>query len=380
VRVATVRPRVAGIAVHRAAPAEADSTLGVAARTGVGAAPERRRRPRWRLLLGAAVVALLGVEAAVVAPTLGGALSALAGAHLGWVAVAVLAEAVSMDLFARMRRRLLAAAGLRVGVRETTAAVYVANAVHRTVPGGAAFSTAYVYRWMRERGAGAATGTWVLLAGGLVSTSALAALAVIGPLLVGATTGWVALAVDLALVVALVVAARALRRRPDLPLVAGRRLLRWANRVLRRPAERGVDALERGVRQLRSVRPHPRDWAAAVAYGTGNWVFDGVCLAAAAVAVGAHGLTLPLLLITYTTGMAAAGISLLPGGLGVVDAAMVLALVAGHIPVATALPAVLLYRLISLVAVVATGWIVAAVQARRSRTAVFPLPPARDSG
>jgi putative heme transporter len=358
VRVATVERGTAGTPGHRAVPAV------------VEAPPERGRRPRWRLLLGAAVVTLLGVEAAMVAPTLGGALSALAGAHLGWVAVAALAEAVSLDLFARMRRRLLAAAGLRVGVRETTAAVYVANAVHRTVPAGAAFSTAYVYRWMRERGAGAATGTWVLLAGGLVSTSALAALAVIGPLLAGATTSWVALAVDLALVVALVVAARALRRRPDLPLVAGRRLLRWANRVLRRPPERGVAALERGVRQLRSVRPRPRDWAAAVAYGTGNWMFDGVCLAAAAAAVGAHGLTLPLLLITYTTGMAVAGISLLPGGLGVVDAAMLLALVAGRIPVATALPAVLLYRLISLVAVVATGWIVAAVQAH-------PLPHRR---
>jgi uncharacterized membrane protein YbhN (UPF0104 family) len=46
---------------------------------------------------------------------------------------------------------------------------------------------------------------------------------------------------------------------------------------------------------------------------------------------------------------------------------MVLAMVAGGVPAAAALPAVLLYRLISLGAVVAAGWLVVAVQARRTR-------------
>jgi uncharacterized membrane protein YbhN (UPF0104 family) len=69
-----------------------------------------------------------------------------------------------------------------------------------------------------------------------------------------------------------------------------------------------------------------------------------------------------VLLLGYTAGMAAAGISLLPGGIGAVDTAMVLAMVAGGIPAAAALPAILLYRLISLVAVVAAGWAVNAVR------------------
>jgi uncharacterized membrane protein YbhN (UPF0104 family) len=50
----------------------------------------------------------------------------------------------------------------------------------------------------------------------------------------------------------------------------------------------------------------------------------------------------------------------------VVEPAMVLAMVAGGVPAAAALPAVLLYRLISLAAVVAAGWLVVAVQARRT--------------
>jgi uncharacterized membrane protein YbhN (UPF0104 family) len=310
------------------------------------------------------VVALLGAELVLAAPTLSGALSALGGAQPWWIAAAAVAEATSMDLFARLRRRLLSAAGVRVGTRAALAAAYAANAVHLTVPGGAAFSAAYAYRWMRERGADAAAITWTLVTGGLISTSALAALAVAGSLFLGAGSGLPALVLDAVLVVALVAGVRRLRRRPDLALVAGRRLLGWRNALLRRPPAQGDDALERLVGHLRLVRPGARDWAAATAYGAGNWLFDVACLAASAAALGVHGLTLPLLLLAYTAGMAASGVSLLPGGIGVVDTTMVLAMVAGGIPAADALPAVLLYRLISLVAVVAVGWLVVAVQSR----------------
>jgi putative heme transporter len=253
-------------------PAAADAAGAGTAPGGVAPLPAPWGRRPWRLVLGVAVVALLGVEVALGAPLLGGALAALRQAQLGWVVVAVVAEAASMDLFARLRRRLLAAAGVRVRMRDALAAVYVANSVHLTLPGGAAFSTAYTYRWLREREAGAVTGTWVLVAGGLIATSSLAALALAGSLLVGASAGVPALAVDVVSVVALVAAGHALRRRPDLPLLAGRRLLRGFNRLLRRPPARGVDTLEGLVLQLQAVRPSVRDWAVATTYGLGNWL------------------------------------------------------------------------------------------------------------
>jgi uncharacterized membrane protein YbhN (UPF0104 family) len=314
--------------------------------------------------MGVAVVALLGAEIVLAAPTLKGALAALGQAEPWWIAAAVLAEATSMYLFARMRRRLLAAAGVRVRMRDVVPATYVADAVHLSVPGGAAFSTAYAYRWMRERGAGAAAITWTLVAGGVISTSALGALAVAGSLLLHASTGLPALVLDVVLVGALAVGVRRLHRRPDLALAVGRRLLAWRNMLLRRPRTQGDDALERLVGQLGLVRPGARDWTAAGASGVGNWVFDAACLAAAALAVGTPGLSVPVLLIAYTAGMAASGISLLPGGIGVVEPAMVLAMVAGGIPAAAALPAVLLFRLISLAAVIAAGWLILAVQTR----------------
>jgi uncharacterized protein (TIRG00374 family) len=328
-------------------------------------------------VLGVAVVALLGVEVALGAPTLTGAVAALGGAQPWWIAAAVLAEVASMDLFARLRRRLLAAAGVRVGMRDALAGVYVAGAVHLTVPGGAAVSTAYAYRWMRDQGAGAAAVTWTLAAGGVISTSALAPLAVAGSLLVGGTSNLLMLVLDAVLVVALVVGVRRLRRRPDLALVAGLRLLTWRNKLLRRPPAQGKEALERVVSQLRLVRPGVRDWTAAVAYGVGNWLFDIACLAASTAALGVDGVTLPLLLAAYTAGMAASGISVLPGGIGVVDTAMVLALVAGGIPAAAALPAVLLYRLISLAGVATAGWLIAVVRARRTGGNIRPV---RNSG
>jgi putative heme transporter len=346
-------------------------------RTHLAPSDDDRRHAalRRRVVVGGAVVALLGAEILLARSVLGKALVSVRHAQPGWIAVAVLAEATAMDLFARMRRRLLATAGLHVTVRETLAAVYVANSLHMTMPGGAAFSTTYVYRWMRDRGAAAAVGAWALVAGGVVSTSALAALAVCGSLFVGATAGLVALFLDVVLVVGLIAVIRTLRRRPELPLVAGRRLLHRVNTLLRRPPARGIDALERWTEQLATVRPSGRDWLAAAAYGSGNWLFDGACLAAAAAAVGTRGVSVPVLLIAYTAGMAVSGVSLLPGGVGVVDTAMVLAMVAGGVPAAAALPAVLLYRAIGLVAVVAAGWLLAALRSRGTSA-----PPSRAHG
>jgi uncharacterized protein (TIRG00374 family) len=134
-----------------------------------------------------------------------------------------------------------------------------------------------------------------------------------------------------------------------------------------------------------AIRPAPRDWVVAGLCALANWAADAGCLAAAAAALGVGGLPVPVLLLAYTAGMAASSLSLLPAGIGVVDGAMVLVLTAGGLPAATALPVVLLYRLISLGGVVAAGWATAAVQAVRSagvaaagtRARATAGPPAR---
>lgn len=350
--IAQGRPRLLRDGVPMTAPARLVSRAGVVI-----------PRVPWRALTLGAVLVLIGVEVWLAAPVLAGAFGSLIQARVAWLAAAVAGAALSMGMFARGRRRLMRAAGMRVGLRETLAAVYVANALHLTLPGGTAFSTAYTYRWMRRRGGDSAAVGWALASGGLVATAALIGLGVVGSLFVGDGIETSTVVVDSALVAGMVAAVHLFRRRPEVLAAAGGRVIARLNRVLRRPPERGVQGWEQLVGQLRSVRPTGMDWTAAAVFAVGNWVFDVGCLAASTVALGMHGLTLPLLLIAYTAGMAASGLSLLPGGIGVVETAMVLALVGGGIPAATALPAVLLYRLISLVGVVGAGWVVAAVQA-----------------
>jgi uncharacterized membrane protein YbhN (UPF0104 family) len=238
-----------------------------------------------------------------------------------------------------------------------------ANSVHATLPGGVAFSTGYTFRWMRGRGV-----TWCLAAGGLVSTAALLSIGLLGSLLAGSRAGWLPFALAVTGVVACTVAVRHLARHPRTVAAVGRWVLRLVNAIRRRPPGTGADAIDSLLAELRLVRPGGRDWVFATGYALLNWAFDAACLAACAAALDLRGLTLPLLLVAYTAGMATSSISPLPGGLGVVDAALVLTLVAGGIPAAAALPAVVLYRLVSLVSLVslvgmvAVGWLVCAVQ------------------
>ncbi|MCS7478536.1 YbhN family protein [Umezawaea endophytica] len=317
---------------------------------------------RFRLVAAAVVIGLLVVEAVVFAPTIESAVESLSNADVTWFSVAVLAIAASMGMFALTRRRLLLAAGVHASVGSSVAAALVANSLHATLPGGPAFSTAYTFRWMRGEGAGNAVATWCLVAGGLVSTASLGLVGLGATLSVGGSPSWTQVVLSAAGLVVVTAIAREFVRRPQPLVTAAGWALRRVNRLRRRPEDTGVTALDELVAQLGTVRPRGRDWSAATGLALLNWAFDAACLAACAAALGVHGLTLPLLLLVYTAGMTTSGLSPLPGGLGVVDAALVLTLVAGGIPAAQALPVVVLYRLLSLVGVVAAGWLVCAVQ------------------
>ncbi|HEX6346280.1 YbhN family protein [Umezawaea sp.] len=345
----------------------------------------RGRTGRFRLVAAALVIGLLVVEAVVFAPTIESAVASLAAVDVAWLTAAVLATAVSMVMFALTRRRLLMAAGVHASVGSSVAAALVANSLHATLPGGAAFSTAYTFRWMRGEGAGNAVATWCLVAGGLVSTASLGLVGLTATLSVGGSPSWTKVVLSAAGLVVVTAVARELVRHPQPLVTAARRVLHGVNRLRRRPADTGTAGLDEMVAQLGTVRPRGRDWSAATGLALLNWAFDAACLAACAAALGVHGLSLPLLLLVYTAGMTTSGLSPLPGGLGVVDAALVLTLVAGGIPAAKALPVVVLYRLLSLVGVVAAGWLVCATQqfspargrqALEDRTGIARIPSA----
>ena len=163
-----------------------------------------------------------------------------------------------------------------------------------------------------------------------------------------------------------------LTRHPALLVRTARGALLLLNRARRRPAETGVARLAGLTQDLRSIRPTPRAWAESVGLALLNWLLDIGALAACCAAFDLH-VSLSVLLLTYTAGMAAAGLTPLPAGVGAVETAMTLGLTLGGATASAALGVVLLYRLISVGSTVAVGWIVVALQPHHHHTGVEPI-------
>src|SRR5687768_2959372 len=95
----------------------------------------RTKTRRWRLIAVGAVVAVLVAEVVWAWSDLVEALSELRSPHPGLVAVAVFAAILSMRAYARMQRRLLASAGIRVPLVRHIQLAYAAHSLSVTLPG-----------------------------------------------------------------------------------------------------------------------------------------------------------------------------------------------------------------------------------------------------
>ena len=302
--------------------------------------------------------ALLVVEAAFAAPYIARAMAVLDAPDLRYVLLAVLAEVVSMGSFARVQRRMLFAGGARVPMRRMIGLTYAANAVSVSLPGGTALASGYTFKRLRSWGATVPAAGFTLLASGILSALSFALLAVASALLAGgsalSSVAVIAAAAAAGIVVIFV------RRHHGTDVIArlAARALRRANRIMRRAPETGLAGLRTAMSELAEIRPRSRDWLAGLGFAELNWVADLACLVACCYAVNAHRSSVLLLTVAYLAGMGASSLSLLPGGLGVVDAAMIFTLTQGGVSTVSATAAVLLYRLISFALVVALGWLV----------------------
>jgi uncharacterized protein (TIRG00374 family) len=331
----------------------------------------------WKRLSLAVLTVLLVTEIVVAAPYIQHALSDLYRSDVGWLGVAVWAELISMGAFARVQRRMLSAGGAQLRTWRMTALTYAASALSMTLPGGKALSVGYVFKRLRSWGATVPAAGFTLLACALLSTLSFAVLAVVGAVAAGGGgigSILVLAAAALAAVAAVVVRRR---RRPDLLARTAGRVLVRANRLARRSPDAGLAWLQRLAGDLAAIRPRRRDWLAAFALAELNWLADLACLLACCKAVGADGASVALVLVAYIAGMSAASLSLLPGGIGTTDAAMIFALTQGGDGVVSATAAVMLFRLISFAMVVTLGWVFwgATWNAERRRSVQVALPP-----
>src|SRR5580704_9546957 len=321
------------------------------------------RRSRHVAGLAAAGAALAAVTAAGWAErtTVTASFTLLAHLHWLWIPAALLLESASMAAFAIMLRRLLAAGGASVGVRPMLATAYAANAVSVSVPlAGPALATAFTFRRLTRQGADAPLAGWSLLAGG-VTSSAAAVLIVVGGGLVSGNILVTAVTVPggvlaVAVLVAAVLAMRRPRLRDALERPAGW-MLRQGSRMLRRPAADPGGTIRAWAQRLGSLQLPPSGWLTATGLALANWLADAAVLA---VSIRATGATVPWhdLLLAYSSGIAAQSLNITPGGLGVTEGSLSLALVATGLGPGHAVAAVLLYRLTSFWLVALAGWLI----------------------
>ncbi|MEV4136679.1 lysylphosphatidylglycerol synthase transmembrane domain-containing protein [Dactylosporangium sp. NPDC049742] len=325
-------------------------------------------RSRWlRLLLvvvSVVVLAAIGLRGRLPDPQ--DLLASLTGASWGWVALAALLQAGSVAAFAGQQQYLFSALGVRIRRRRVLAITLARTAISISVPAGAAVSTGYAIREYERAGAPKELGAVTAIVSGLASIGGLALMYVAGGAALaayGTTTSltWRPLAI-VAGIVALTAAV----------VVLGRRLIDAKPADPRRPPPKG--RIRRYVqRLLASAREawragaglRARDWWAVIAYAAANWLTDLCCLAACTYALGLP-VTLPALAGIYLGVQIVRQVPLSPGGIGVIETALVAGLTASGATAIAATAAVLLYRLLSCWLLIPLGG-AAAVVLRRPR-------------
>jgi hypothetical protein len=279
-----------------------------------------------------------------------------------WVAPAVIVEIASYFCFAAMQFELLMAGQLRAPWRPLVKLTFASQAI-------TAVASVYGFRWFRRFGADNTLAVWALAGTLVAATVSLSLLAIVG-LGVAAQEG---ASLDLVPVligtflVTLGIGSLFVYERPL------RAVLSWVVKlsvaVTGRPRGDTVELIDRITAWMTAVRLSWAQIGRIITWGVLNWVLDCACFAMMFLALGAP-IPWKGLLLAYGAGQLAASLPITPGGLGVVEGSITVALVAFGGPEATTAYAVLLYRLISFWMILVVGWIFIgqfALQVRRGR-------------
>jgi putative heme transporter len=342
---------------------QADMTLtSPAAARRTPAAPDSQRGKRVaRVTAGAVAVAALAAAGVSKRAAVAASFAVLGHLHWLWIPAAIVLESASMAAFAIMLRRLLAAGAASVGIRPMLATAYAANALSVSVPlAGPGLATAFTFRRFTGQGADAPLAGWSLLVGGVVSTAAGVLVVGGGGLASGNILATAAGVPGAVLALAALIGVAAATRRPRLRGALERPAawaLRHGFRLARRPAGDPRQTIRVWATRLGSLQLPPSGWMTVTGLALANWLADAAVLA---VSIHAAGAAVPwhTLLLVYGSGIAAQSLNITPGGLGVTEGTLGLALVATGLHANQALAAVLLYRLASFWLVALAGWLV----------------------
>ena len=306
----------------------------------------RRIRRPFRVVAG---FVLLGVACWVIAgksSELSGAGAFLSQPRWEWLALGTLAELASFLAMASLQRALLRAGDINCRLWRVTLITFASNSIQSALPVGAAFAGLFQFGQYQLIGADEVLAGWVVIATAGVAFATLSALAGLG-LALAATTGTTFDLVEaiVGVIIVAILAVIAWARRTAIYQFVLSAVVA-AEKRLHRPAGQVSGPLAKGLERMRSVAPSRRQWAFALAWGTTTWLTDCACLMFAFLAVGAP-VPWQGLLLAYCGGQLAVNLPITPGGLGVVEGSLTVALVAFGGGQAATVAAVLLYRLLS---------------------------------
>lgn len=313
-----------------------------------------------RVLRIVAIVALAGFGVYAVANKRGAilhTLQQLQSVDPTWLLAAIVAEAISLVAYAAIVHRLLRLGDVEAPLPSLLAMTLVGIAMGNALPGGQAASSVYWFQRLRRFGASRALSAIVMLGAMIIGIVTLLWLVVLGVVL-GGEHGFLA-------------SARA-------PVLIGAVLFLIVRIWCHRQVAAGLRWLARrvgGADEPIVTRKVPaRDFAALMALGYANWLFDAIALLASLSAVGA---SVPWagVLAAYTLGQLVSSIPLLPGGGGTVEASLALGLAAYGGTSGGIVAGVILFRLVSAWGLVPLGWALWALR-RRGTT---ELPEFADS-
>lgn len=334
-------------------------------RPGPERVPPRSRRRRWLRRVKWAVELALGVAAGILVyeqrDQIGASGQIFSQAHWQWLLAAVVFQAGSMVVFARLQRWLLRSGGVELGLAPMVEITLAGNSMSVSLPGGAAWAATFAYEQLRRRGADRTLAGWVILVAGALSSLALFVIFAAGVELAGGHGPVAGLRVGVLVVAAipagaLVLAVAVHRSR------AARRLTSRATAAAAAAAEarlpRGdqvVRALTTVSRRLQTVQPSAGVWGVSFGLALTNWLLDCATLFAC---IEALGLPLPWagLLVAYSLAQISASLPITPGGIGVVEGSLTFALVAYGMTGKAAVASALLYRIVSFWGLVPIGW------------------------
>jgi putative heme transporter len=302
---------------------------------------------------------------------------ALGHLRWAWVVLGLVAEAGSFLAFALLQRLMLRAGKVNLAIGPMAAITLAANAITNSIPAGSAIAPVYSFRQYRLRGADQALAGWSVVAAFVAESVTLAVVAAVGVSIAGAEgasldlVGVTVTVLILAIAMGVVfVQKRALVWTVSAALRLFQRLTGWPRGEL-------AQHIDRIILRLTVVRLSVGQMAGALRLALANWLLDCGCLALSFLAVGAP-VPWKGLLLAYGAGQLAANLPITPGGLGVVEGSLTIALVAYGGAAPSTVVAVLLYRVISFWLALPVGWGSWAWLAWIGRRRPWPMSAAAD--